>query len=114
MFAQQRGFLTPFLSGIFSSDAILLRMFCASANVLRMTTQTPAVVSPAEQHLSEIPDGPMSIRAASRWLKNHNNVLKLLGLGEIKGQKVTTSAGGQNIQIFGESIREYLARQGAC
>lgn len=59
------------------------------------------------------PNGPMTVRAACRWLGSHGKVLKLYALGEIKGQTVHTAAGGQNIQIFGESIREYLVRQRA-
>jgi hypothetical protein len=66
------------------------------------------------QKLPPPPDGPMTVRAACRWLGSHVTVLKLYAVGEITGQTVHTAAGGKNIQIFGESIREYLARQGAC
>ncbi|GAB1345061.1 hypothetical protein [Gemmatimonas sp.] len=59
-----------------------------------------------------IPDGPITMRLASRILdREPYGVLVLIAAGELTGQKVHDGAGSVRVQVMGESVRAYLDRQ---
>ncbi|GAB1344997.1 hypothetical protein [Gemmatimonas sp.] len=64
--------------------------------------------------LSEIPDDPMSVRAAGKYLStNAYGVMKLIAEGALRSQKVYDGTGKHRLQVFGDSVRAYLERQAA-
>lgn len=65
--------------------------------------------SPAPSPLTPIPDGPMTVRAASKFLDtNAYGIMKLIAEGRLQAQKVYGGAGGHRLQVLGESVRAYL------
>lgn len=56
----------------------------------------------------------MSVRAAGKHLDtNAYGVMKLIAEGALRSQKVYDGKGKHHLQVFGDSVRAYLARQSA-